>query len=223
MGLTVAGNNEATNRFVNQIPKWIGILAIVMIICGTVLVVTRRTTVNTASNAADQSISEAETKPESNSSEIQEEESKIPPNVSIPNEAVVYDGHSYYIFDNKNSWEQAREYCKSRGGYLAVINNRGEDDFLYEYMLDSGLYQVFFGFSDAVTENDWKWVSEGLKSGRSDYLNWGTNDEGEKEPNKDSNYENYAQLDTNMITGRWNDCMFGQDTTSYICEWDYVQ
>ena len=94
---------------------------------------------------------------------------------------------------------------------------------MYGYMLDSGLYQVFFGLSDAEKENDWKWVSEGLKSGRSDYLNWGTNDEGEKEPNKDSVDENYAQLDTNMITGRWNDCTFGQDTIAYICEWDYVQ
>ena len=66
------------------------------------------------------------------------------------------------------------------------------------------------------------WVEEGTINGNSEYLNWGTNDEGEKEPNEAIESENYAQLDANMVTGKWNDCSFDQDTTAYICEWDYV-
>ena len=148
---------------------------------------------------------------------------EVPGNVSIPMNAMVYNGHSYSIFDNNcSSWEQARNYCRSRGGYLAVINDSKEDDFLFGYMKDVGLNQVFFGFSDAESEGNWKWVEEGTINGNSEYLNWGTNDEGEKEPNEAIESENYAQLDANMVTGKWNDCSFDQDTTVYICEWDYV-
>ena len=36
--------------------------------------------------------------------------------VSIPTDALKYNGHSYYIFNNALTWEAAQAYCESRGG-----------------------------------------------------------------------------------------------------------
>ena len=137
--------------------------------------------------------------------------------VNIPMGAVTFQNHSYYIFENNcSTWEKASDYCKSRGGYLAIINSEEEDDFLFGYMLDSGRTEVYFGLSDNESEGNWKWVD----NSRLTYQNWGINDEGEVEPNDDAADENYAELDASMISGYWNDCGFGRDTTAYICEWD---
>ena len=73
--------------------------------------------------------------------------------VNIPYEAVTFENHSYYIFDNGcESWNEAKKYCESRGGYLAVINSPEENEFLYNYMLDIGYDEVFFGYTDQDQE-----------------------------------------------------------------------
>lgn len=154
---------------------------------------------------------------ESNKTEVAQQ--AIPSGVDIPMGAVAFQGHSYYIFDgNCNTWEEAQKYCKSRGGYLAVIESREEDDFLFSYMVDSGRSEVYFGLSDAKSEGDWRWVD----NKKSSYQNWGVNDDGEIEPNKALDDEKYAEYDASLISGRWNDCGFGRDTSAYICEWDYA-
>ena len=152
-------------------------------------------------------------------SNVPDEQQTIPSGVDIPMGAVAFQGHSYYIFDgNCNTWEEAQKYCKSRGGYLAVIESREEDDFLFSYMVDSGRSEVYFGLSDAKSEGDWRWVD----NKKSSYQNWGVNDDGEIEPNKALDDEKYAEYDASLISGRWNDCGFGRDTSAYICEWDYA-
>ena len=152
-------------------------------------------------------------------SNVPDEQQTIPSGVDIPMGAVAFQGHSYYIFDgNCNTWEEASKYCKSRGGYLAVIESREEDDFLFSYMVDSGRSEVYFGLSDAKSEGDWRWVD----NKKSSYQNWGVNDDGEIEPNKALDDEKYAEYDASLISGRWNDCGFGRDTSAYICEWDYA-
>ena len=152
-------------------------------------------------------------------SNVPDEQQTIPSGVDIPMGAVAFQGHSYYIFDgNCNTWEEAQKYCKSRGGYLAVIESREEDDFLFSYMVDSGRSEVYFGLSDAKSEGDWRWVD----NKKSSYQNWGVNDDGEIEPNKALDDKKYAEYDASLISGRWNDCGFGRDTSAYICEWDYA-
>ena len=139
--------------------------------------------------------------------------------VNIPQEAVTFGGHSYCIFDNGcESWNEAEEYCESRGGYLAVINSSKENEFLYDYMLNTGYDQVFFGYTDQNHEGTWEWVA-GKKS---EYQNWGINQKGEVEPNADSEYENYAHMNSEMHDGHWNDKRFGKVTACYYCEWDVV-
>ena len=150
--------------------------------------------------------------------ETEEKEKVTPSDENIPADAVAFGGHSYYIFDNIcGSWEEAEEYCKSRGGYLAVIDHPEENDFLYEYMLTAGYDEVFFGFTDRVEEGTWVWVS----GHESDFEDWGINEEGSQEPNSSNDYEDYAHMNSSMHDGHWNDKMFGQKTVSFFCEWDY--
>ena len=138
---------------------------------------------------------------------------------NIPLKAVTFEGHSYWIFDNGcETWNDAQKFCESRGGYLAVINSPEENDFLYEYMLDAGYDEVFFGFTDQDNEGEWVWVSG--KS--SDYTDWGINAENSVEPNSSNDHEDYAHMNSSMHDGHWNDKMYGQKTTCYFCEWDLV-
>ena len=140
-----------------------------------------------------------------------------PIQVRIPDDAVKFDGHQYYLFDNgKSNWCEAQNFCKSIGGDLVVINNVDENQFLMDYIEDMGYDRAFIGYSDEESEGRWYWVSGKSSS----YTDWGVNDDGETEPNSDSRWENFAQLDVDMIAGTWNDSTFGYNTRAYICEWE---
>ena len=140
------------------------------------------------------------------------------PSTDIPQDALVYNGHSYYLFDNgMRSWAEAQQYCMSRGGDMAVINDAAENEVLYQYMLSQGYSEAFFGYTDKENEGTWAWVS----ADTSFFEDWGMNDEGEREPNNDHPYEDYAEFYIGMIDGHWNDSQFGYDgATAYICEWN---
>lgn len=100
---------------------------------------------------------------------------------------------------------------------MAVINNEAENEFLFQYMLSCGYTEAFFGYTDKENEGDWSWVS----SDNSNFEDWGMNDEGEREPNSDHPYEDYAEFDTGMIDGYWNDSQYGYNGAyAYICEWN---
>ena len=140
--------------------------------------------------------------------------------MKIPSDAIVIGDHSYYLYDNSCSdWDEVLDFCHSKGGYPVVINNSNENELLYRYMLDMGREATLIGFTDHETEGRWKWADEKIST----FTDWGENDEGEKEPNASTADEDYAQLDINMTNGHWNDCAFGWDTTSFICEWDGIR
>lgn len=219
----------------NSYGRLIGIIAVLLIVVGSFNIVRNIVIGNHAANeetadssepAADtgndlETTNEVETNDNLEKKDVVSEDdssaSKNGTAVNIPMGAVTFQNHSYYIFENNcSTWEKASDYCKSRGGYLAIINSKEEDDFLFAYMLDSGRSEVYFGLSDKESEGNWKWVD----NSRLTYQNWGINDEGEVEPNDDAADENYAELDASMVSGYWNDCGFGRDTTAYICEWD---
>ena len=138
---------------------------------------------------------------------------------NIPQKAVTFQGHSYYIYDDGcESWDEAKKCCESRGGYLAVINSSEENEFLFDYMLEDNKDEVFFGYTDQEQEGTWKWVA----GNESTFTDWGINNAGEQEPNADSVYENYAHMNSTMHDGYWNDKRFGKTTTYYFCEWNLI-
>lgn len=136
--------------------------------------------------------------------------------VHIPTGAVEYNGHSYYVFsDICKSWEEAKLYCESLGGHLAVINNVKENKRVYEIMKEFGYSNAYFGFSDAEAEGKWKWVTEDTVT----YTNWSSG-----EPNNKSKKEDYAMFYYKSPKYKWNDSNFGKgkknNYPAFICEWD---
>ena len=134
---------------------------------------------------------------------------KEEPLVMIPENALSYNGHHYYIYnDVKSNWETAASNCRDRGGYMAVINDEEENETIYKYMTAMGYDQAFFGLIYSNTNDDWVY----LNGGTSDYRDWGYNSEGVAEPNNAEGWEYHVEFDVNMNDGHWNDAKFGTKT-----------
>lgn len=125
-------------------------------------------------------------------------------NKNIPSDALVYNGHHYYVYSNVagvNTWEDAKKYCENLGGHLAVINDKTENDALYDYITRRGYKTAYFGLSDSANEGNWKWLDNSVT-----YYNWFNG-----EPNGGRS-ENYAEFYYKFNDGRWNDGNFGHGT-----------
>ncbi len=135
----------------------------------------------------------------------------------IPSNAVIFNDHSYYLYiPDSGTWDRVLTNCASKGGYPAVINSKEENEFLLKYMKERGEEKAFFGYTDIDEEGVWKWA-DGKDS---DYEDWGVNAGGNQQPDQENKDENWAQLDTQMLNGHWNDSEYGKGTYAYICEWD---
>lgn len=186
----------------------------------------------TAANAAEPAPAEQAAEPEAPAADQPASEpepaAKEEPLVMIPENALSYKGHHYYIYnDVKSNWETAASNCRDRGGYMAVINDEEENETLYKYMTAMGYDQAFFGLIYSNTNDDWVY----LDGDTSDFRDWGYNSEGVAEPNNAEGWEYHVEFDANMQDGHWNDAKFGTKTYTpdgdayknlytYICEWD---
>ena len=141
--------------------------------------------------------------------------------VTIPDDAVEFKGHRYCLYKGAKSYNEALNFCKYQGGYLATITSKEENDFLFEYMKEQGYQNAYFGLSDSNVEGDWKWVNDEAV----DFTNWHTN-----EPNSENESEDYAMFYYKYGDGTWSDGDFGNKTVNdygneddkeiiFICEW----
>lgn len=129
-----------------------------------------------------------------------------------------FQNHRYKIYDIESitSWNEANMYCQKKGGHLATITSKEEDDYLYQLLQNSNRMNAYFGLSDAEKEGTWKWITGEAV----DYLNWATG-----EPNAENDKEDYAMYYFKNTDGKWNDGDFDQGGTdqggkTFICEWD---
>ena len=67
-----------------------------------------------------------------------------------------YNGHGYYLSETSTSWIQAKSKAIAGGGYLATMNDQGENDFLKSHL---GNNMVFIGYNDALTEGAGQWAN----------------------------------------------------------------
>ena len=126
-----------------------------------------------------------------------------------------FKGHSYALFSNADTWEDAEKYCESLGGHLVTINSKEENDAVWAFARNSGYESVFIGLSDAEEEGTWKWVTGEPFT----YTNWA-----EGQPDGFTEDENFAEFAFSNNNGKWNDYEFKahkeNTAVSYICEWD---
>ena len=134
---------------------------------------------------------------------------------AIPDGAVEYNGHSYYLYDvsdlsDVSTWSEAASYCESLGGYLACITTADEDAFLYTYITSLGYSSAYFGLYE-TSEDIWAWVSGETV----EYTNWG-----DGEPNNEGGSEDYGMYYRDYTSGEWNDGVFSISGYAFLCEWD---
>jgi hypothetical protein len=109
-------------------------------------------------------------------------------------------------------WTEARDYCKTLGAHLVVIESKIENDFVYQLNPNSWL-----GLTDEIQEGKWQWVTDEPLI----YTNWSwavgepdncTNGCGGHPPYyEEEDYAHFGELD-------WHD--WGDVTSSFVCEWE---
>ena len=154
----------------------------------------------------------------------QNEEEHMTP-TEMPDRVYLYRGHSYAFYDadeyDLTSYAEVKRFCREQGGHLAVINDQSENDYLFNLVRDNYARTAFFGYSDENSESDWAWDGD-----VSDYENWspGMPDNGSgyggDEDYAEFNYER-GKEDQVPCDGTWNDAPFIDNTSVFICEWEY--
>ena len=164
-----------------------------------------------------------------------EPEHEPPKDEPDKNKYYYYNGHTYAFYDakeyNLETYDEVSSFCRKQGGHLAVINYEKENHFLYVLAVRN--YEdttVFFGYTDKDSEGTWEWDGQ-----KSDYTNWTQSADWDLPDNgagwggseKDGG-EDYAEFNYDEDPeygqpndGTWNDAKFMENTTIFICEWEY--
>ncbi len=141
--------------------------------------------------------------------------------VSIPSDAVEYNGHYYKAYDISKSWTDAKSYCENVGGHLVTVTSQTENEYVYSIIKNELMNLYWIG---AFLENSkWQWVTTESFS----YANWALG-----EPNSFGN-EYYVQIYNDKIStsksGFWNNednngsgamDEYSVTVTGFICEWE---
>lgn len=126
----------------------------------------------------------------------------------------VYAGHRYEVVKQAlSSWYASAAYCERKGGYLATIGSKAENEWLYSFVRSAGVESAYFGLYKAG--NSWKWRNKEVVK----YLNWA-----DGEPNDERGQESYGMFYWKFSDGKWNDGDYGDGTVgddkAFICEWN---
>lgn len=132
--------------------------------------------------------------------------------MNIPYDALEYNGHYYFVYDDADSWNDAKYKCELLGGHLAAITDAGENEAVYQHVSAQKESRVFLGAYLTVKKDQeiWEWVTgEGT-----DYTSWadGKPESGEE---RECKYGTYNEPDES----KWRAAGIF-DTRAYVCEWE---
>lgn len=157
---------------------------------------------------------------------------------TIPEEASIYNGHSYVVYPESMTWQEAKEYCEKLGGHLVTISDADEQKFVEE-LAENCTDKVSYWLGGYYSDSEWKWVDDTKFS----YTNWDSWTDGKKEYRQPDNFygdeyylrfanKDFTYTDWKSNKGKWNDVSNEADGTNgdvpldsfgVICEWDYEQ
>lgn len=134
---------------------------------------------------------------------------------AFADESAHYDenGHRYERIDKKRTWDDAEEYCRDSGGYLATVTSRDESDFIYRKLADGISSSMWLGGTDRDHEGTWQWVTDEVW----DYERWssrGANDKGQG--------QDYLSFNSGH-SRRWEDNGLPRhdERKKFICEYEH--
>ncbi len=127
-----------------------------------------------------------------------------------PVAVIDWNGHTYHLYDESMTWEEAKQYCENSGGYLATFTSEEEWNVIHEQIIENG-NQYWFGGYGKGSIDTWIWITGEAWS----YSDWCPG-----EPNNAYNgAENY--LGTWTGSYQWND--YRPDVElGFICEFGDV-
>jgi hypothetical protein len=132
------------------------------------------------------------------------------PPLAAPKDAKLFNWKWYSVFQDKVSWQVARDKCARMGGQLAVIHDKATWDFV------KGLtkIRVWLGATDDKVEGEWVWV-DGTKM---TFTAWSPG-------NPDNAHAKEHYLSGVLAKEIWNDTGKEWDfyrespVVGFICEW----
>ncbi|OGV47538.1 MAG: hypothetical protein A2017_11215 [Lentisphaerae bacterium GWF2_44_16] len=117
--------------------------------------------------------------------------------------------HCYRIFEEDTTWKDARKKCEVMGGYLACIESKPENDFLFNSVKNIDGLVLLGAFYDEE-EKKWKWTNNSLFI----YYNWSG-----KQP--ESVRKNAHRMVYSPLNGKDKWFFYsGAEIQGFICEWD---
>ncbi len=89
------------------------------------------------------------------------------PNVTVfPTKKTEFNGHTYGMYTDKVSWDEAVEFCESQGGHLATITSAAENNAITS-MLSAKDSAYWIGAE--CTNGVWEWITDETW----EFTNWG--------------------------------------------------
>jgi len=124
-------------------------------------------------------------------------------------------GHTYALTTSTMNWQAAADAAASVGGYLAVLNTKAENVWLYEKFGSYGgtNRDLWIGSKDNVTEGTWYWYTGttsgdgGITDNISSGATWpdGSSKWRSGEPNDYGSGEDCNTIRGSLSTWTWND------------------
>jgi len=154
-------------------------------------------------------------------------------------------GHAYGLYKVAKTWDAAKLFAGSVGGYLAKIDSPTENSEIFrnvqqqfsmqDYTASKAAYNaggvayVWLGANDAATEGSWRWAKDDSSLS---YMNWGSGALG-SEPDNYSNQDylalglqNWPAGSSNGsgfgTAGQWNDVDGALNSLYFVVEKDTV-
>ena len=123
--------------------------------------------------------------------------------MSIPDGAVKFGGHYYYLYEKALPWAQAVAACQAVGGHLVTITSVEENKAVLAVTESKN---AWLGLSDQEEEGSWKWVT-GEPFSFSGW--WGQ---------MPDNHQGKQHWGFYWVGRGWDDTSAG-DRYRYVCEW----
>eukprot|EP00058_Branchiostoma_floridae_P003208 XP_002588696.1 hypothetical protein BRAFLDRAFT_248201 [Branchiostoma floridae] len=124
-----------------------------------------------------------------------------------------FEGACFKVYHQIVTYDQARQFCATKGGLLAMPKDNKTDDFLWKLKnaADSGGY-FWFGLSDENWEGRWMWEDGTIHNKSADWSNWR-----EGQPDNHKGDEDCAHYNSQAEPG-WNDLPCSDKAAKFICQ-----
>ncbi len=126
----------------------------------------------------------------------------------VPVTSVFHNGHTYQLYDNGMTWQDAKEFCERNNGYLVTITSESEQKAIERLLVQGNKKQYWIGIKTHDRKPLW------ITGEKYSYSNW---DRGEPNNSRrsDGNYEYYGHIynEHNPHVGgsaryKWNDIYY---------------